>query len=191
MASKHKEVEVLRPQALVVAKAQGVIKSELDEDYTTRRRDPRYDNAFNDLLGSLRARVYAAKDHILWQDENIFVTIVEDDMNRPTLREGALVWVDTSQKPKPTGGIVEGDMYYRRFIVKTKTKPMTVISIARACIWYRNGIWGREYFRDSERNRDHAREELLRYHVEFKEQQDHINDNLRFVGRVIGTLNPI
>ena len=191
MASKQKQVEVVRPQALVAAKAQGMIKTELDVDYNTRRRDPRYENCFNDLLASLREKVYAAKDHILWQDENVFVTVAEDDMNRPTIREGALIWVDTSQKPNPTGGIVEGDMYYRRFKVKTKTKPMDVILISRVCIWYRDGIWGREYYNDSERNRDHAREELLRYHVEFKEQQDHINDNLRYVGRVIGTLNRI
>ena len=183
-----KALKKIKPQDLAITKPQGSRKSGASKDYIINAgKDPRRDNAFKRLLEDLTSKVLAAKDHRIWQSETVFITLIGGDSMLLTVRSGALIWVDISQKPRPTGGIVEGDMYLLQNTVKTKTKPMTWTVLKRVCIWYKDGIWGREYYTDREESKGGA----ARYVATFHNQEDHIEDNKRYVGRVIGTLNPI
>ena len=147
---KKVAVKKIKPRALVATKTQGSKKGVDDrKNYTIG--DRRKNNEFTKLLEGLRKVVQKSRSGMLWQSETVFITEIIDNSMYPVINSGALVWVDTAQRPKPDGGIVEGDIYLFKSIAFTKLNKRPYYMARRVQAWNEDGIWGRRYYTDADR----------------------------------------
>ena len=174
-----KALKKVKPRALAVTKTQGV-KAGTDKNYTIG--DRRKNNEFTKLLERLRELIKKSKSGMLWQSQTVFITEIVDNTMYPVINRGALVWVDTAQRPKLDGGIVEGDIYLFKSIAFTKLNKRPYYMARRVQAWNEDGIWGRRYYTDA--NDEHPTFEPLR------SEEDRRRSNKTFIGLIIGMLNP-
>lgn len=134
-----KAVKKITPRALVRTKTQGKVKKGvIDNNYTIG--DRRKYNEFIELLEGLRKLIHESKTGMLWISQAVFITEIADNSMYPVINAGAIVWVDTSPKPKPDGGIIEGNIYLFKSIAFTKLNKRPYFIARRVQPWYEDGV---------------------------------------------------
>ncbi len=174
-----------KPRVPAVTRTKGKMKG-MDKGININR-DTVIGNPFAELIEGLQSVIGESKDGRQWQSETIFMTVHTGNDMSPTIRSGVILWVDTAERPvwnrKFVHGIIEGEIYllHDPSISKLNKKPYH--NIREVYISSGKGGTGRLYVCERWRGKHDVE-------VPFNSPKDVIEDNKRYVGRVIGWLNP-
>ena len=162
--------------------SRGLSKNSIPTYYSTddsyKRTDP-----FGRFLETLSLNTRSKDDGRLWVSDTVFIQEYECENMYPTIKEGAVIWVDTAQVPIINRGIIEGALY----LMKINITAIAVYDlINRVQVYSRNGTWGLLYWTDWAEARGEERK-----FIPLPTKEDHIKENSRYIGRVVGVVNPL
>ena len=112
-----------------------------------------------------------------WINDSVFMMKYEGDDMEPTISSGSIIYVDTEQVPKLDSGPVTGHIYLIK--VLSKFTPYILVYV-QPC------INGRFYWNEFSNKMGDEKEYVSLLNIE-----SYLEDNSRFIGRVIGVVNPL
>ncbi len=162
--------------------SQGLGKKEIPIYYSTGGAYEGID-PFNRFLDTLSLNTRCTDDGRLWISDTVFIQEYDANNLHPNIKEGSIIWVDTAQVPVINRGIVEGAIY----LIKSNITAIAAYDhIYRVQLGYRDGTHGRLYWDDWREVRGDERQ-----FTPLPTKEDHIKENNRYIGRVVGVVNPL
>lgn len=150
--------------------------NEVSEDYAPNV-EFKGSTPFKALLNGLSGACDESEDGKIWLSETVFMQEYDACCMEPTVKPGAIIWVDTAQVPVLGNGPVAGWMYLLRGGHKI---------IAPHLWWVQPCIKGRFYWKEYTERRGDERQFLT-----LLTKEDYLKDNARYIGRVVGVVNPL
>ena len=138
---------------------------------------------FGRFLETLSLNTRSKDDGRLWVSDQVFIQEYDCNNMYPTIKEGAVIWVDTAQVPIINRGVIDGALY----LIKINITAIAVYDhINRVEVSFSNGTWGRLYWTDWSEARGEERK-----FTPLPTKEDHIKENSRYIGRVVGVVSPL
>lgn len=158
------------------------VKEKVRTYFTTDNPYPKSDH-FSRFLQGLCKAASEGEDDKLWESDTVFIMEYEASGMSPNIKSGAVIWVDTTQVPIINRGVIDGALY----LIKSGITTIPVADYVRKVqVFFRDGTWGRLYWDDWTEARGAERK-----FIPLRTKKDHIKDNSRYIGKVVGVVNPL